>query len=154
LNFALIVIFSLENVLISAEVAHYWAAFLYSDERVIPVETAAELKDVEMTCEEVVSEIAGPYRLNKKEQRLLAYLLDESKSKNIGDICKALKTTPITLCTKTKPQLERKIDAVGSEAWKRDLEAALKNSSVSKREFSQWIYLFSRKEDDHGEKEE
>ncbi|WP_340394905.1 hypothetical protein [Paenibacillus sp. FSL E2-0177] len=150
MSLALNVIFSLENVLISAEVAHYWAAFLYSDERVIRVETAAELKDVEM----IVAEIAGPYRLNKKEQRLLAYLLDESKSKNIGDICKALKTTPITLCTKTKPQLERKIDAVGSEAWKRDLEAALKNSSVSKCEFSQWIPLFSRKEDDHGEKEE
>ncbi|MEK3867975.1 hypothetical protein MHH60_31445 [Paenibacillus sp. FSL H7-0716] len=118
------------------------------------VEISRELKDLEMTCEEVVSEIAGPYRLNKKEQRLLAYLLDDSKSKNIGDICKALKTTARTLIGKTKPDLERKIDAVGSEAWKRDLEAALKNSSVSKHEFSQWIYLFSRKEDDHGEKEE
>lgn len=106
---------------------------------------------MEMTCEEVAVTLAGPYRLNKKEQRLLAYLLDDSKSKNIGDICRALKTTARTLIGKTKPDLERKIDAVGSEAWKRDLESALKSSSVSKRDVSQWIYLYSRKDDDHEE---
>ncbi|MEK4880146.1 MULTISPECIES: hypothetical protein [Paenibacillus] len=118
------------------------------------MEIAAELNDMEMTCEEVAVTLAGPYRLNKKEQRLLAYLLDDSKSKNIGDICRALKTTARTLIGKTKPDLERKIDAVGSEAWKRDLEAALKSSSVSKREVSQWLYLYSGKENDHGEKTE
>lgn len=107
---------------------------------------------MEMTCEEVAVTLAGPYRLNKKEQRLLAYLLDDSKSKNIGDICRALKTTARTLIGKTKPDLERKIDAVGSEAWKRDLEAALKSSSISEREMSQWLYLYSREENDHGEK--
>ncbi|MEK4196002.1 hypothetical protein NYE59_23195 [Paenibacillus sp. FSL L8-0323] len=115
------------------------------------MEIAAELNDMEMTCEEVADTLAGPYRLNKKEQRLLAYLLDDSKSKNIGDICRALKTTARTLIGKTKPDLERKIDAVGSEAWKRDLESALKSSSVSKRDVSQWIYLYSRKDDDHEE---
>lgn len=120
----------------------------------ILVEIAAELNDLEMTSEEVAAELAGPYRLNKKEQRLLAYLLDDSKSKIIRDMCKALKTTTWTLLSKTKPELERKIDAVGSEAWKRDLHEALKNSSVSKREVSQWIYLFSRKDDQHGEKTE
>jgi hypothetical protein len=118
------------------------------------VEIAAELNDMEMTCEEVADTLAGPYRLNKKEQRLLAYLLDDSKSKNIGDICRALKTTARTLIGKTKPDLERKIDVVGSEAWKRDLEAALKSSSISKQEMSQWLYLYSGKENDHGEKEE
>ncbi|WP_189026109.1 hypothetical protein [Paenibacillus albidus] len=126
----------------------------YYAERVISVEVAAELDDLEMTCEEVAETLAGPYRLNKKEQRLLAYLLDDNKSKNISDICKALKTTTWTLLSKTKPELERKIDAVGSEAWKRDLEAALKSSSVSKREMSQWLYLYSRKDNDHGEKTE
>lgn len=115
------------------------------------METAVELNDLEMTCEEVAAEIAGPYRLNKKEQRLLAYLLDDSKSKKIGDICRAIKTTAWTLLSKTKPNLERKIDAVGSETWKRDLEVALKNSSVSKREVSQWLYLFSRKDESHDE---
>ncbi|MEK4882653.1 MULTISPECIES: hypothetical protein [Paenibacillus] len=110
------------------------------------MEIAAELKDLEMTCEEVATALARPYRLNKKEQRLLAYLLDDSKSKNIGDICRALKTTAWTLLGKTKPELERKIDAVGSEAWKRDLEAALKSSSISKREVSQWVQMFSKEE--------
>ncbi|MEK4047561.1 hypothetical protein NSU18_28545 [Paenibacillus sp. FSL H8-0048] len=57
------------------------------------MEIAAELHDLEMTCEEVAVELAGPYRLNTKEQRLLAYLLDDNKSKKIGDICKALKIT-------------------------------------------------------------
>ncbi|MFF2016237.1 hypothetical protein [Paenibacillus sp. NPDC058177] len=118
------------------------------------MEIAAELKDLEMTCEEVVAEIAGPYRLNKKEQRLLAYLLDDCKSKNIGDICRALNTTARTLIGKTKPELERKIDAVGTEAWKRDLNAALQSSSVSKREVSQWLRLFSREENIRGEQEE
>lgn len=118
------------------------------------MEIAAELNDLEMTCEEVAAELAGPYRLNKKEQRLLAYLLDDSKSKNIGDICRALKTTARTLISRTKPELEKKIDAVGSEAWKRDLYEALKNSSISNREVSQWIYLFSRKDEHHGEKTE
>lgn len=110
------------------------------------MEIAAELKDLEMTCEEVAITLARPYRLNKKEQRLLAYLLDDSKSKNIGDICRALKTTAWTLLSKTKPELERKIDAVGSEAWKRDLEAALQSSSVSKHEVSQWVQMFSKEE--------
>lgn len=118
------------------------------------VEISRELKDLEMTCDEVVAQLARPYRLNMKEQRLLAYLLDDSKSKKIGDICRALKTTARTLIGKTKPNLERKIDAVGSESWKRDLEAALKNSSVSKREFNDWIQVFSRKDDSHDEKTE
>ncbi|WP_342435934.1 hypothetical protein NSS79_20645 [Paenibacillus sp. FSL L8-0436] len=118
------------------------------------METAAELRDLEMTCEEVAETLAGPYRLNKKEQRLLAYLLDDSKSKNIGDICRALKTTAWTLLSKTKPELERKIDAVGTGAWKRDLEAALQSSSVSKREVSEWLYLYSRKDNNHEEKTE
>ncbi|WP_179089291.1 hypothetical protein [Paenibacillus odorifer] len=39
------------------------------------MDTAAELNDLEMTCEEVAKTLAGPYRLNKKEKRLLAYLL-------------------------------------------------------------------------------
>ncbi|WP_143191977.1 hypothetical protein [Paenibacillus helianthi] len=118
------------------------------------MEITAELEDLEMTCEEVASTLAGPYRLNKKEQRLLAYLLDDSKSKIIRDICKALKTTTWTLLGKTKPELIRKIEAVGSEAWKRDLEAALQSSSVYKREVSQWLYLYTRKDDNHGEKAE
>ncbi|MEK5028715.1 hypothetical protein [Paenibacillus sp. FSL M7-1046] len=118
------------------------------------MEIAAELEDLEMTCEEVAATLAKPYRLNIKEQRLLAYLLDDSKSKNIGEICRALKTTAWTLLSKTKPELERKIEAVGSEAWKRDLESALKSSSVSKRDVSQWIYLYSRMDDDHEDKTE
>lgn len=118
------------------------------------MDTAAELNDLKMTCEEVVETLAGPYRLNKKEQRLLAYLLDDSKSKKIGDICTALKTTAWTLISKTKPELERKIDAVGSEAWKRDLESALKSSSVSRRDANQWFYLYSRKDENHEGKTE
>lgn len=120
----------------------------------ILVEIAAELQDLEMTCEEVAAELAGPYRLNKKEQRLLAYLLDDGKSKKIGDICKALKTTAWTLLRKTRPELERKIEAVGSEAWKRDLETALKSRSVSKRAVNQWMYLYLRKDNDYEEKTE
>ncbi|MED1948975.1 hypothetical protein [Brevibacillus centrosporus] len=70
------------------------------------------LKELEMTCEEAAEEIAKEYGLTKKEKDLLAYLLDDEKSKNIGDICKALRTTPRTLLGKTKPSLNRKLDQI------------------------------------------
>ncbi|MFF2907932.1 hypothetical protein [Paenibacillus sp. NPDC057934] len=93
------------------------------------MEIAAELNELKMTCEEVAASLAKPYRLSKKGHRLLAYLLDDSKSENIGHICKALNTMPRTLIGKTKPGLVRKIDTVGAEAWERDMEAALQSSS-------------------------
>ncbi|NOU82517.1 hypothetical protein GC101_26995 [Paenibacillus sp. LMG 31459] len=113
---------------------------------------AAELKDIEMTYGEIAATLAGPYRLNKKEQRLLAYLLDDSKSRRVGDIRKALKTTSRTLLGKTRPELEKKIGAAGSESWKRNLEASIRSGSVSNREARQWVLLFSRKGDTHFEK--
>lgn len=65
-----------------------------------------------MSCQEAAEEIAKEYGLTKKEKDLLAYLLDDEKSKNIGDICKALRTTPRTLLAKTKPSLDRKLDFI------------------------------------------
>lgn len=69
-------------------------------------------EELEMTCEEVATTIAKEYGLNKKEQRLFAYLLNDNNSKNVGDICKALKTTPMTLIGKTKPSLDMKLDQI------------------------------------------
>ncbi len=65
-----------------------------------------------MTPQEAAEEIAKEYGLTKKEKDLLAYLLDEKKSKNIGDICRALRTTPRTLLGKTKPSLDSKLDRI------------------------------------------
>ena len=48
-------------------------------------------------------------KLNKKEQRLFNYLLDETNSMNIGDICKALHTTVYTLLAKTEPRVRQYI---------------------------------------------
>lgn len=70
------------------------------------------LKELEMTCQEAADEIAKEYGLTKKEKDLLAYLLDDEKSKNIGDICRALRTTPRTLLGKTKPSLNKKLDQI------------------------------------------
>lgn len=70
------------------------------------------LKDLEMTYQEAAEEIAKEYGLTKKEKDLLAYLLDHENSKNIGDICRALRTTPRTLIGKTKPSLDRKLDQI------------------------------------------
>jgi len=67
------------------------------------------LKELEMTAQEAAEEIAKEYGLTKKEKDLLAYLLDDEKSKNIGDICRALRTTPRTFLGKTKPSLNRKL---------------------------------------------
>lgn len=69
-------------------------------------------EELEMTCEEVAATIGKEYGLNKKEQRLFAYLLDDNNSKNVGNICKALKTTPMTLIGKTKPSLDKKLDQI------------------------------------------
>ena len=74
-----------------------------------------------MTCQEAAEEIAKEYGLTKKEKDLLAYLLDDEKSKNIGDICRALRTTPRTLLGKTKPSLNRKLDQIGDyghDSWR------------------------------------
>jgi len=49
-------------------------------------------------------------RLSVKEFKLFMYLAVESNSRNIGDICKALHTTPLTLLSKTKPNMERKFE--------------------------------------------
>ncbi|WP_409175498.1 hypothetical protein [Brevibacillus fortis] len=65
-----------------------------------------------MTCQGAAEEIAKGYGLTKKEKDLLAYLLDDENSKNIGDICKALRTTPRTLIGETKPSLVRKLDLI------------------------------------------
>lgn len=56
-------------------------------------------------------------RLTKKEQ-LLADLLEKTptESLNIGETCKALKTTPLTLLNKTIPGLHKKLEAYASEA--------------------------------------
>ncbi|NLB52066.1 MAG: hypothetical protein GX808_03915 [Syntrophomonadaceae bacterium] len=45
--------------------------------------------------------------LNAKEKRLFYYLADESNSRTIGHICKALHTTPSTLL-KTKNSKRRR----------------------------------------------
>lgn len=47
--------------------------------------------------------------LNAKERRLYDYLSDPNNSRNIGDICRALHTTPWTLLYKTKPNMDRKL---------------------------------------------
>ena|GEM_PF-4128987 len=65
-----------------------------------------------MTCTEVAQILSGPYGLTKKEQRLLAYLLDDDNSRKIGDVCKALKTTARTLLYKTQPSLNKKLDQI------------------------------------------
>lgn len=51
-------------------------------------------------------------KLSKKAQRLLDYLVDysienDNKEPTLGEICKACKTTVITLLTKTFPELEK-----------------------------------------------
>ncbi|AJS59868.1 hypothetical protein [Paenibacillus sp. IHBB 10380] len=70
------------------------------------------LEEVEMTCTEVAEILTDPYGLTKKEQRLLAYLLEEGNSRKIGDVCKALKTTPRTLLYKTQRSLNKKLDQI------------------------------------------
>jgi hypothetical protein len=57
-------------------------------------------------------------RFHVKEKRLFYYLADESNSRNIGDICKALHTTPKTLLM-TNHTMQQKIDAYYKEyvAW-------------------------------------
>jgi hypothetical protein len=52
--------------------------------------------------------------LNAKEKRLFYYLADESNSRTIGHICKALHTTPSTLL-KTKNSMYQKITE-----WEKD----------------------------------
>ncbi|MNW38173.1 hypothetical protein D3C74_152320 [compost metagenome] len=64
---------------------------------------------MDMTPEEMAATLAKEYGLNRKEQRLLAYDLDDSKSRNIGDMCTELKTTPFTLLGKTRPSLNQKM---------------------------------------------
>lgn len=49
-------------------------------------------------------------RLSAKERRLAQYLWDGG-SPVIGDICRTLHTTPITLLTKTWPSLDAKLKA-------------------------------------------
>lgn len=48
-------------------------------------------------------------KFTAKEQRYVDYMANESNSRNIGDICRALHTTPRTLLGKTAPEVDRKI---------------------------------------------
>jgi DNA-binding MurR/RpiR family transcriptional regulator len=51
--------------------------------------------------------------LNKKEQRLADYYIECSEkgiNPTIGEICKAVKTTPFTLLGKTQPNLRNKLN--------------------------------------------
>jgi hypothetical protein len=70
---------------------------------------AAELS---MTCSQVAEILGNKYGMKAKEKALLAYLLDDSKSRNIGDMCRALKTTARTLLSKTQPELTKKLDLI------------------------------------------
>lgn len=98
-------------------------------ERVI---TVAAVKDhyKQLVCESVVAYLAKRYALNKKEQQLLAYFLDDRPSPIIGDICRALKTTPRNLLSKTQPELFRKVGAPGSKAWETNIHAALESGDM------------------------
>lgn len=64
----------------------------------------------DMTPEEVASTLKAAYGLTKKEERLLAYQMGNPGKRNIGEVCKILKTTPMTLF-KTKASLDEKMRA-------------------------------------------
>jgi DNA-binding MurR/RpiR family transcriptional regulator len=52
-------------------------------------------------------------KLSKKEQRLADYYIECSEkgtNPTIGEICKAVKTTPFTLLGKTQPSLRNKLN--------------------------------------------
>lgn len=108
----------------------------------------------QLLCESVASYLAKRHALNKKEQRLLAYMLDDSNSVIIGDICKSLKTTTLTLLTKTRPELFRKIGDIGSEAWERNIQEALDSGLMPQFVTSRNILFYQGKGTDYGQKKE
>jgi hypothetical protein len=61
--------------------------------------------------------------LNTKEQRLFDYISNEDNSRNVGDICRALHTTPYTLLSKTLPGMKAKIAEWQQQydVWAKDL---------------------------------
>lgn len=85
---------------------------------------------MQLLCENTASFLAKTHGLNKKEQRLLAYFLNDSNSPIIGDICRTLKTTVWTLLSKTQPELLRKIGKPGSEEWDRNIKNALDSGAM------------------------
>ncbi|WP_410770994.1 hypothetical protein [Fontibacillus sp. BL9] len=108
----------------------------------------------QLLCESVASYLAKRHALNNKEQRLLAYMLNDNNSAIIGDICKSLKTTTLTLLTKTRPELFRKIGNIGSEAWEKNIQEALDSGSMPQFVTSRNIHFYQGKGTDYGGKEE
>jgi hypothetical protein len=98
---------------------------------------------LQLVCESVAGYLAKHHTLNKKEQRLLAYLLDDSNSMNIGDVCRSLKTTTMTLLTKTRPGLFRKVGKPGSELWNENIRQALESGDTPQFVVSRRVVFYS-----------
>lgn len=98
---------------------------------------------VQLVCESVAGYLTKRHGLNKKEQQLLAYLLDDSNSMNIGDVCRSLKTTTMTLLTKTRPGLFRKVGKPGSELWNENIRQALESGDTPQFVVSRRVVFYS-----------
>lgn len=85
---------------------------------------------MKLTNEEIVFWLAKPYKLTKKEQRLLAYDLGkkDGERRTIGDACQALKTTPMTLF-KTRESLKNKLIRPLDELLNEQREERRKNGN-------------------------
>lgn len=87
------------------------------------------MTEQQMTSEEAAAILAKPYKLTRKEQRLLAYDMDRKPGdgKTIGDACRDLRTTPMTLF-KTRRSLEEKMNRKLDEVLKEQREG--RNTNV------------------------
>jgi hypothetical protein len=65
-----------------------------------------------------------------KEHRYLEYASNKNNSLNIGDMCKALKTTPRTLIGKTIPEAIRKYKIWEQRLEELEIEYGLKDRKV------------------------
>lgn len=79
----------------------------------------------QLVCEIAASYIAKKHSLNKKEQKYLAYMLNDNNSMIIGDMLKALKTTGIIMLGKTRPSLFIKLGNTGSQEWDKNIQEAI-----------------------------
>lgn len=84
----------------------------------------------QLVCESAASYLANKHSLNKKEQRYLAYMLNDNNSMIIGDMLKELKTTVITLLGNTRPSLFRKLGDPGSEEWDKNIREAIDSGEM------------------------
>lgn len=66
------------------------------------------MTEYDMSGDEVASLMAKPYKLNKAEQKLLAYQMDNSSNIDTAKMCEDLDLTPKSLL-KLKISLDRKL---------------------------------------------